>query len=399
MSRTALHRPHAEASPDIASPKPEIGSRLRAQIKSRLAELRGPRTLLLAGGVLIVLLGAGYFYLSAGRYVSTDNAYVKASKVMIAAEVSGTISSVAVRENEHVAKNQILFRIDDRNYRLALEQTSARLASVRDDIEGLKSAYRQKAEELNLARENLSFAKVELDRQTKLATTSAALQSKLDSAKHDVDVAAMRLAIAEHDLSQTRAQLNGNPDITSTDHPRYIDALAARDRAALDLEHTTVRAPFSGIASNVPTLGLQVVGNGALSAPVMSIVSDSNIWIEANFKETDIATVRPGQPVMINVDTFTGRTLRGIVASIGQATGAEFSIIPPQNATGNWVKVVQRVPLRIAVNNDDGLLLRAGMSTSVEIDTGRYSHLPDFLQSASAPIKRTSSRSEPVRTP
>lgn len=340
------------------------------------------RTALLAGGLLIVLAGAAYFYLTSGRYVSTDNAYVKASKVMLASEVAGVIAQVDVVENQHVARNQVLFRIDDRAYRIALQQADARLGAVKDDIAALKASYRQKNEELALARENLSFANAELGRQSRLSQTDVVSHVRLESARHDVDVAQSRIRIAEQDLAQIRAQLNDNPDIQAEDLPRYRDAAAARDRAALDLAHTIVKAPFAGIASNVPTVGQQVSGNGALSSPVMSLIRDSGVWIEANFKETDIADVRPGQPVSIVVDTFSGRALSGRVASISQGTGAEFSVIPPQNATGNWVKVVQRVPVRIAVDETAGVALRSGLSTNVEIDTGRYPHLPGFLQTA-----------------
>ncbi len=194
-------------------------------------------------------------------------------------------------------------------------------------------------------------------------------------------MARQRIRIVEQEVAQLRAQLAGDPDLPVERHPRYQAAKAALDRAALDLERTAVRAPFAGIASNTPQVGQQVIGNGPMSSPVMSLVADAGVWIEANFKETDLAHVRPGQPVTIQLDAYAGREWRGAVESLSQATGAEFSVIPPQNATGNWVKVVQRIPVRIAVKTNGGdPALRAGMSAAVEIDTGHRRPLPNFVQ-------------------
>lgn len=392
MSQAATRLPHVEKSmfkdnqrtPDLGDTVNARAASLSERIRARVSDrLRGPRVMLLAGGVIVVLLGASYFYLTAGRYVSTDNAYVKATKVMIAAEVAGMIADVDVKENQRVAKDDVLFRLDDRAYRLTLKQLDARLRTIYDEIDSLKASYRQKTAELDLARENLAFARLEFDRQARLAATDTVSRAKFDMSRHDVDVANKRIRVAEQELAQIRAQLNDNPDIDTEQHSRYADAAAARDKAALDLAHTVIRAPFAGIASNVPTVGQQVTGNGALSSPIMSVVRDSGMWIEANFKETDIGRLQPGQKVEIDVDTYSDRSLSGEVASISQATGAEFAVIPPQNATGNWVKVVQRVPIRIAVDNAKGVMLRSGMSTNVIIDTGRYPNLPAFLQSAS----------------
>lgn len=340
------------------------------------------RSLLLLGPLVVAVVG-GYVYVTGGRYVSTENAYVQADKVMITAEVSGLIPEVAVRENQRVVKGDVLFRIDDRPYRIALAEVEARLAGVRDEIMSLKASYRQKQEELALARSDLAFAETEFERQSKLVATNAVSRAKFDAARHDLEVARQRIRVTEQEIAQIRAQLAGDPDIAVERHPRYLAAKAAVDRAGLDLERTVVRAPFAGIASHTPQVGQQVIGNAAFSNPVMSLVADTGAWIEANFKETDLTHVRPGQAVTIHVDTYPDRAWRGTVESLSQATGAEFSVIPPQNATGNWVKVVQRFPVRIAVEtNGDGPSLRAGMSTMVEIDTGRRRPLPGFVQTA-----------------
>ncbi|MCB1475555.1 MAG: HlyD family secretion protein [Rhodobiaceae bacterium] len=347
---------------------------------SRRRRLR--RRLLIAGPLLIVVIGT-YVYFTGGRYVETDNAYLKTDKVMIAAEVSGLVEAVPVSENQFVHKGDVLFRIEQRPYEIALAAAEAGLRNVRDEVMSLKASFRQKDEELTLARANLDYAKKSYERQSKLAETQSVSLSRLDEVRHDLDVAKTKIDVAEQEMAQIRAQLGGDPDIPVEQHPRYLAAKATRDRAALDLERTTVRAPLNGIASNIPDIGTQVVGNGALSSPVMSLVGTDRVWIEANFKETDLTYLRRGQPVTIHVDTYPDREWTGEVESIAQATAAEFSVIPAQNGTGNWIKVVQRIPVRISMNaSNDDKALRAGMSSNVEVDTGHRRALPGFVKTA-----------------
>ncbi|MFO1344684.1 MAG: HlyD family secretion protein [Rhodocyclaceae bacterium] len=382
MQQDATERPRR-----IGGLDKKVPSSQQAEPNWRPPRLAAPRRwlrrfLLLLGPLVVAIVG-GYFYVTGGRYVSTENAYVKADKVMIATEVSGLIGEVSVRENQRVAMGDVLFRIDDRPYHIALAEAEARLAGLRDEIESLKGSYRQKQEELALARTNLAFAETEFERQSKLVVSAVISRSKHDAARHDFDVARQRIRVTEQELAQIQAQLAGDPDIPAERHPRFLAAKAAVDRAALDLKRTIVRAPFAGIASNTPQVGQQVIGNGPMSSPVMSLVAYTGLWIEANFKETDLAHVRPGQPVTIYVDTYPDREWQGIVESLSQATGAEFSVIPPQNATGNWVKVVQRIPVRIAVETSGrDPRLRSGMSTTVEIDTGHRRPVPSFVRTA-----------------
>ncbi len=343
------------------------------------------RRILLLAGPLLVAAAAGYVYLTGGRYVGTENAYVKADMVMIAAQVSGPVVEVDVRENQRVARGDVLFRIDDQPYRIALRESEAELAGVANEIASLKASYVQKLEEKALAGSNLDYARRELERQSELLATRAPPRTKSDAAGPAAAVGRLRRGGPPLQRALCAAALGGDPEIAVADHPRYRKAEADIERARLDLERTVVRAPFGGIASNTPKLGQQVAGNATLASPVMSVVSESGAWIEANFKETDLTHVRPGQPVTVHVDTYPDRDWQGTVESISQATGAEFSVIPPQNATGNWVKVVQRIPVRIAIPAAAGdPPLRSGMSTSVEIDTGQSRKLPAFLQAALA---------------
>jgi membrane fusion protein, multidrug efflux system len=370
-----------------ARPAGDAARRLRSR-------KRWLRPLLLVLGPLVVLVGAGYVYATGGRYVSTDNAYVHADKVAVSAEVAGRIAETAVHENQPVAEGAVLFRLDDRPYRVALDRAEAQLRAARDAVEALKATWRQKAAEIQMAQMNESFAQRDLSRQTQLARNSYATQAKLDEARHAVDVARQQIAMTRHEQNQIAAQLGGGPDTPLDAVPSYEAAKAARDQAALDLAHTVVRAPFAGIASKTPEPGAYV----APGVPVMSVVGDTGLWIDANFKETDLTHVRTGQPVSITIDTYPDRIWHGTVKSIAPASGAEFSVLPPQNATGNWVKVVQRIPVRVTVAHEpDAPQLRAGMSAVVDIDTNHQRALPRFVRTALGWIEGDPAQAHGVR--
>ncbi len=338
------------------------------------------RVLLTAGPLLVALVGA-YLYYTGGRYVDTENAYVKADKALISAQVSGPIAAVTVKENQPVSAGEVLFRLDETPFKLALARAKARLREVRSDLEALKASYEQKHQELRLAESNAAYAEREYHRQSQLARKGLTSQEQLDEAHHRFDVAKKQVGVLTQDLARILANLDGDAAMPVEDHPRYLATKAERDQAALDLQHAAVRAPFDGVASKTPEPGVFVKAGD----PVMSVVAERDVWIKANFKETQLTHVRPGQSVTVRVDTYPGHEWHGRVASISQATGAEFSILPPQNASGNWVKVVQWIPVRVAIDNQpQDLPLRAGMSTEVTVDTGYQRPLPGVVASVAS---------------
>jgi membrane fusion protein (multidrug efflux system) len=320
--------------------------------------------------------GALFLWLTSGRYVSTDNAYVKGDRASIATELSGPIVEVPVQENQRVSRGQLLFRLDDQPYRLALAKIEAELETQRAEIRGLRAQWRTKREDIKAALSQQVYAQTDYDRQFDLAERKFASAQKLEEARLALDVARQRIASGQEDLTRIEAALAGDPKIKVDDHPKVKMMLAARDEALLNLRRATIEAPLDGVVAKRPVPGSYATAG----LPIMAVVADTDLWIEANFKETELTLVRPGQPATFQVDTYPGIAWRGTVTSIAQATGAEFSILPAQNATGNWVKVVQRIPVRLKVEPIDGdPPLRVGMSTSVEIDTSHTRSFGDIV--------------------
>jgi len=324
----------------------------------------------------IVILATLGVWLSSGRYVSTDNAYVKGDRAQIATELSGIIVEVPVQENQHVSRGQLLFKLDDQSYRHALARIDSEIETARADIRGLRAQWRTKREEIKAASSQLNFAQAEFDRQSDLAEKKIASTQKLQETRMGLEVARQRISAAEEDLLRIEAALAGDPKIHPDDHPKVKQLMAAREEALLQLRRTTIESPLDGIVSKRPVPGSYATAG----VPIMVIVADTDLCIEANFKETELTLVRPGQQAIIKVDTYPDAECTGSVASISQATGAEFAVLPPQNASGNWVKVVQRIPVRIAVACREGdPPLRVGMSTTVEIDTGHSRSIGGLL--------------------
>jgi membrane fusion protein (multidrug efflux system) len=388
MQSPSTLKPRVEPSLEseaVAASQP-AGATVAAAPADVKPDRRNLRLKLFILGPLIMLGIAALLYFNSGRYVETDNAYLKANKVAISAEVAGRIISVAAKENQQVAQGDELFRLDDQPYRIALERSEAQLRTVQSEIEGIKASYRQKQEQMRMAQNNLAFSTRELARQTQLAKQRLTSQVKLDEAQHNVDTARDQMAVIAQELAQTLTQLTGDANLPAAKHPRYLDAAANRENAKLNLERVVVHAPFAGVTSKVPQVGQYVAAGGA----VMSVVATTDTWVEANFMETDLTHVRAGQPVEVVLDTYSSHKWHGTVQSIAQATGAEFSVLPPQNATGNWVKVVQRIPVRIALDiTKDDPPLRAGMTAAVKIDTGRHHTVSSLFSLGGTPSAPT----------
>lgn len=337
---------------------------------------------LLLIGPLVVVVAALAFYLTTGRYVSIDNAYVKSDVTTISTDVSGIVAEVAVRDNEPVKAGQLLYRLDDETYRNALANAEAQLATARNDIEALRATYRQRQQDIRQAEVDVAYYKREFDRQSDLARSNVASKAALDAARRNLDMSQQKLGSLQQEAAGVLANLSGNADIAVADHPRFQAAKAQLDQARRDLSHTRVLAPVDGIVTNVD----QIQPGEYLQAasPAFSLVA-GHAWVEANPKETDLTHVLPGQAVTVTVDTYPGYTWHGKVEGISPATGAQFAILPPQNASGNWVKVVQRIPLRVAIDNEPNMPpLRAGMSAIVDIDTGRHHNLFGLIGHANA---------------
>ncbi|MFH1816480.1 MAG: HlyD family secretion protein [Pseudomonadota bacterium] len=333
------------------------------------------RLILLVVVPLIAALAVGVVYLKGGRYVETDNAYIKADKVPVSAEVSGTVTEVLVDENQSVNAGQPLFRLDPAPFQVAVAKAEAKLAQVRTDLAALKASYREKQAEIALARTKYAFSQKDQRRQADLVARNFISASKFDDAKQSTDIAEQQISALNQDLKRIAETLGGSVDLPVERHPSYRVALAELEQAKLDLARVEVRAPLPGIVSKPPKPG-QYVAAGSIA---LALVVSGNLWVEANFTETDLTYVHPGQPVTIRVDTYPDAACKGVVESLSPATGAEFSVIPAQNATGNWVKIAQRVPVRIRIEAAPTMpQLRAGLSTTVEIDTGHRRRVLGF---------------------
>lgn len=321
---------------------------------------------LMLAGPIVVVIAASWWYLTSGRYVSTDDAYVQAARTMISSDISGRVVDVAVHDNERVAPGQLLFRIDDRSYKIAVEDAEAALAAAKLQVEALKATYQQKLADAKAAEETLAYQQREYDRQRQLAASGVAARSTFDQVQNAMQVARQKLASAQSDVANMLAQLAGDPNLPIERHPSVQRAQAALDKAELDLSHTMVKAAEPGIVTKVDQL--QVGSYVTASTPVFSMIS-KRVWIEANFKETELTHMHPGQSATVEIDTYPGVVFDAKVESLSPGTGLTFSLLPPENATGNWVKVVQRLPVRLGLEDPKNRLLHAGLSANVEVDT------------------------------
>ena len=380
MSEKALKivsAPAAKTATDVSEAPTKSG------LRARLERQRLRMILLVAIPTFAALVGS-IFYLSGGRYISTDNAYVGAQKVLITPDVSGKVVHVGVREGQQVRPGDELLTLDPEPFQLALDQAKAKLAAARAEYDKLTMNLKAFNKLVELGQNNVDLKQRDVERKSTLVSSMAGSAADLDTSKSALVTAQLQLQLAVQQRDTTLSQLLGNPDLPLGQFPEYAQAKAALDNAQRDLDHTTLRAPISGAATQVDNIQLgRFVTAGT---PILSVIDDQGPWVDANPKETDITHLRVGQKATLEVDSFPDHTFKGTVIAVSPGTGAQFSILPPQNATGNWVKVVQRVPVRIAFDKDeDTHLLRSGMSVVVEIDTG-HSRLP-FLSANAAEIK------------
>ena len=371
----------AEMPADEAKPSPRLVAAPGAPAEAQQARPRTKRRLLIAALPIALALGGGTMWATGGRYIETEDAYVQQDRVSVMPEVSGQIARVDVAENQQVKAGQTLFAIDDSTYRNAVEQAEASLASARLDVERLKAAWQQAVAEAANARDTLATAETQDDRQQSLRQSGVISQSAADDSALQLQIAKGNATKAESAVLSARAALAGNPDIATDRHPEVLQAFAKLHAAEIDLQRTVVVAPADGVISQ--TDRLQQGQYVTPATTVLSLVATGKSWLEANYKETELTHMTPGQPVEVTIDTYGGHALKGELASIGAGTGAEFALIPAQNATGNWVKVVQRVPVRITLDaGQDVPTLRSGMSAKVEVDTGHSRGLPNFVTAA-----------------
>jgi len=342
------------------------------------------RRVLMLGGVIIVAVGGIAFWLTGGRYVGTDDAYIQANKLLVTTDVSGIVADVDVKEGQIVHAGDVLFRLDPKPFQIALEQAQSHMAETAQTIQSMEQDYKRMLSDIEAQRAQVQLAQTSYDRQLALIKIGGTAQQNVDQAKATLQTAQAQTAALEQQAQVQLAKLGGHIGSPLESHPEYLQAKAARDEAQRQLDHSVVKAPFDGTVTQVSSLqpGAMIVSSIAAFVPTsaVALVGDTTKWIEANLKETDLTYVHPGEPVDITIDTFHGRTWRGTVNSIAPATGAQFSVLPSENSSGNWVKVVQRLPVRISFDpSEDISMLRAGMSVDAEIDTGHKRKLSDLF--------------------
>ena len=330
--------------------------------------------------VPLVALTLGFtWWLSSGRYVSTDNAYVGADKSLITPQVTGAIVAVHVVEGQKVKVGDPLFDIDPKPYEIALALAKGKRDAAKIEFANLKSSYLSNVDQIKMGQDAVRVRQADFDRKNDLAISRSGTAADRDTSMANLIQAKQILEFVKWQQATVKVKLGGGPDTTIDQFPDYMQATAAVDDAERNLQNTKVLAPIDGVATQVPEIELGRVA--AAGQPVFAIVANTGLWVDANPKESDLTYVHVGLPATVSVDTFPGREWKGTVCSIAPGTGAQFAILPPQNASGNWVKVVQRIPLRFCFDpKEDTTGLRAGMSAYVTIDTGRVRTLAGTLE-------------------
>ena len=326
----------------------------------------------------VALLIVGYWYVTGGRIMSTDDAYVEAEKVGVSTDVAGIVKDVEVSENEHVKAGQVLYRLDPQQFQIALDNANANLAQTALMIDSMKQDYQRMLSDIAAQEAVVKFDHTTFDSDTMLLRSHTISQAAFLQVQAMLGNDENKLESLRHQAQVQLAKLSGSADVKVTEHPQYREAKAKVDEAQRQLNDTVVKAPFAGIVTNVPSIapGKYL----AASTTAFFLVDTDHVWIEAQPKETELTYVHPGQPVTVTVDTYPDREWRGTIESVSPAAAQEFSLLPAQNTSGNWVKVVQRVPMRVRVDTSDKSLppLAAGMSVEINVDTGHARGFPHF---------------------
>jgi membrane fusion protein, multidrug efflux system len=327
---------------------------------------------------LVLIIGA-YWYVTGGQIMSTDDAYVEADKVGISTDVAGIVKDVNVKENQQVEAGQVLYRLDPRQFQIALDNAKANLAQTALSIEAMKQDYARMVSDVAAQQAQVDLDQTNFNRAAMLLKSGTTTQAAYDQAQATLQTDKSKLEALREQAQVQLARLGGKADIDVTQHPQYLQANAQVEEAQRQLDHTVVTAPFAGIVTDVSAIapGKYL----AASTTAFFLVDTDRVWVTANPKETELTYVRPGQPVTITVDTYPGVEWHGTVESISPAAAQEFSLLPAQNTSGNWVKVVQRVPMRVRVDTSDNTKppLRAGMSVEIDVNTGHARGFPHLF--------------------
>jgi membrane fusion protein (multidrug efflux system) len=365
-----------DADTQNAPPKPAAPGRFSRQTDF----VRRYRPWFVFGGPCLIALLVAYVVLFGGRFVSTDNAYVRAARVAVSASVPGRVVAVAVQENQRVKKGDVLVELDAADLGASMQQAQAQLANARMQVEQLRAAYLQSAADLQKAREGAAYAAREAQRQKELMNVGVSSRQDYDRAVHEADNAAAQARATLQILIAAQAALGGNPRIKTDQHPTVLAAKAVADRARNDVGHTKILAAADGVVTKVDQAEVGAYVN--IAQPLFWLVS-GKAWIEANFKEDQLAKLRPGEPAEIHIDAFPGKVLKGRVASFSPGTGSSFALLPAENATGNWIKVSQRLPVQIEITEKpDDVFLAAGLSASVKVDSKAGPQSPQVADAA-----------------
>ena len=377
MADPVLKFPPEQKGAPSQTPPNTVPAEPRRSVVAGLRRYR--RTLLLVVLPLVAVIAGLVFYLNGGRYVTTDDAYVGAQKVLITPDISGKVDKVVVREGQRVNEGDALFEIDPVPFQLAVDQAKATLAQAKTSHENLMANIKIYGQMNDLMQASADLKQRDVDRKTALAKSNFGSQLDLDNSSNSFLTVRAEMAFIQQQLSSSKTQLLGDPNLPLEQFPPYVQAKAALAQAERNLDHTVLRAPMGGIATQVDQiqLGRFVVAG----TPVFSVIDTSKPWVDANLKESDFTYISVGQTVSIDVDAFPDHVFKGTIGSLSPGTGAQFAILPPQNATGNFVKVVQRVPVRIYFDSHDADVqrLKAGMSAYTTIDTGHRRSLAALL--------------------